>query len=187
MDILAALDNGDDVTAKLRAFHLLLLEQAFEDAAALLDTELAFDLDNPAVQRVLDRLAVNVRQVAATTRDEIRALVGRQAAEGWSNEQLAQEIRALKGTHSEARARLIARSEEARASSEGSLLAWQESGVIEESEWLVSANACEDKCLPLAGKTAKLGQEFAPGVRVPGDTHPGCTCGLAPVISGVER
>lgn len=180
-DILGVLDNGDGLVAKLRQFYLLLLAQSFEDAAALLDVDLAFDLDNPAVQNVLQELTTQVRKVAETTRDEIRALVGRQAAEGWSNDQLAQEIRKLQGTHTLTRAQVIARSEEARASSKGSILAWQESGVVEQQEWLASEDSCPI-CSPLNGTVVALGKAFAPGIFVPGDTHPNCTCAIAPVL-----
>lgn len=179
--ILAALDDGDQIAAKMRSFYLLLLEQSFEDAAALLDVDIAFELDNPAVQKVLEELATMVRSVAETTRNEIRNLVGRQADEGWSNDQLAAEIRSLKGIHSDTRAQVIARSEEARASSKGSILAWQESGVVTKQEWLTSEEACPI-CTPLSGKVVALGEEFAPGIAVPGDTHPNCTCAIAPVL-----
>jgi hypothetical protein len=118
--------------------------------------------------------------VADTTRDDIAALVGISAQEGWSINDLAAEVLKLNEIQTPNRARLIARTETARAYSEGSLLGYADGG-IEETEWLVS-DPCPI-CEPLSGRTAPIGAEFAPGIRVPGDPHPGCKCALAPVVT----
>ena len=117
-----------------------------------------------------------------STRDQIRALVGRQASEGWSIAQLAKEIRTLGGIESRKRAVVIARTETASAYSRGSLLAYQESGVVEKVEWLATIDdaTCPD-CEGLHGTTAKLGKAFGDGTLFP-PRHPNCRCSLAPVI-----
>lgn len=174
------LDDGSTLGVLLRRFYIDLLRRAWSDAEDTLSIDLAFDVEHPRVQDTLAGLLLRARGMAETTRNDIRALVGKQAEEGWSVERLADEIRAAAKTSS-VRAELIARTESARAFSLGSQLAWQASGVVAQQEWLV-ADPCPI-CKPLNGKQVPLGAEFGPGVRVPGDTHPGCKCALAPIIS----
>src|SRR5262245_45426214 len=126
-DATAPLDDGDDVEALMRPFYEQLTELAFQDAGDLLDV--AFDLDNPYVQTVLDRLAKEVRGVAETTRDEIRTLVGRQAEEGWSSEELAEQIRNAGITRSQARSLTIARTESGNGYNLGAIAAYRTADV----------------------------------------------------------
>jgi HK97 family phage portal protein len=173
-------DDGSEITGWIRGFHVDLMELAFGDAADTLGMDLLFDVENENVQEVLGELAQLVSRVADTTRDDIAALVGISAQEGWSIDDLAAEVLKLNEIQTTNRARLIARTETARAYSEGSLLGYADGGV-EETEWLVT-DPCPI-CEPLAGRTAPIGAEFAPGIRVPGDPHPGCKCALAPVVT----
>jgi HK97 family phage portal protein len=174
------MDFGDEISGIFRRYHIQASELAFGDASALLDLDLAFDVENERVQEVLDLLAQQVRRVSDTTREDIRKLVGLQASEGWSIDDLAAEILKRSEIETPNRARLIARTETARAYSEGSLLAYGDSGVVDRVEWLVT-DPCPI-CQPLAGQTAPVGGEFAQGIRVPGDPHPGCRCALAPIV-----
>ncbi len=146
--------------------------------AAEIGVELAFDLENIYVQRVLGDLAKEVRKVADTTKQEIRDLVSKQASEGWSIDELAKEIRALKEIHSMARARVIARTETAYAYSKGSMLGYKEAGV-ENVEWLVT-EPCE-LCAPNASKIVKIGENFPSGHPHP-PAHPDCRCAIAAVL-----
>lgn len=173
------LDDGTVLGRLLRRRYVQALAEGYADGVNTLEMELAFDLDNPLVQEVLHELASEVRRVAESTRDEIRALVGRQAAEGWSIEQLTDEIATLGDIHSRERARLIARTETASAYSRGSLLAYEQSGVVTAVEWLVS-----DPC-PICRKNADarvtLGGTFPSGHKHP-PAHPGCRCAVAPIV-----
>lgn len=177
------LDDGDVLATLLRRYYPLLLEQAYGDAADLLTVDLAFDLDNPLVQEVLGELAQQVRRVTDTTKDEIRALIGKQADEGWSIPELAAEIRKLGEIHSKQRATLIARTETAAAYSRGSLLAYQQSGVVAAVEWLATLDdLTSPECAALHGTQAPLGEAFADGTLHP-PRHPRCRCTLVPVLS----
>src|SRR4051794_7239533 len=117
------LDDGDEIAELLRPLHGDLLKLAFGDATDLLGVDdIAFDLENTAVKRVLDRLAKKVRAVADTTKEQIQQLVGQAAEEGWGVEKLARQIRAKGEIESVSRSRLIAQTESATAYSQGSLL-----------------------------------------------------------------
>lgn len=174
------LDLGARIGVVLRRYWPLFIRASWEDAAAALALDLAFDLDNPFVQTVLGTLAEEIVRVAETTRDEIRALVGRQAAEGWSTERLAEEIRARGEIASTTRARLIAQTETAAAYSRGSIAAYQVSGVVARVEWLTADSPCPI-CDPLDGTTVPLGGAWPGGIEAP-PAHPGCRCAIAPIV-----
>lgn len=156
-----------------------LLEHAYGDQSAVLGTVIAFDLNNPRVRDILDQLFTRIAGVTDTTIDDARALVAQQSDQGWSADTLAQKITELGMTQSPQRANVIAVTETSRSYSLGSQLYWRDAGV-EKQEWLVS-DPCE-VCAPLAGKVVGLDDEFASGIRVPGDPHPSCKCALSPVV-----
>jgi HK97 family phage portal protein len=174
------LDDGTEIAALLRKYYPLLLEQAATDAQDRLGVDLAFDLNNPRVLDVLTTLAKKVRGVADTTKDEIRQLVGQATQEGWSPADLASAIRAHGVTASATRAHLIAVTETASAYSAGSVLAYQESGVVQGKQWIITDDACPI-CAPLADKIVALDESFADGIDYPG-AHPACRCAIVPVL-----
>lgn len=174
------LDFGETIEKLMRKFYPLLISQAWGDAQAVVGVDIAFDLDNPFVQEILDELALEIRNITETTRADIQELIGQQAIEGWSAEELARRLRERGVTESVRRSRLIASTETARGYSRGSLLYYQESGVVSGTEWLAATEPC-DICEPLGGKVAALGDEFAPGIAFP-PAHPACRCAIAPVI-----
>lgn len=174
------LDDGSGLADLLRAFYEQLIEDAFGDAADV-GIDVAFSLDNPFVQDVLEGLASQIASVADTTRQDVRDLVGRQAAEGWSMEELQKQIRAKGEIASRDRALTIARTESARAYTEGSRAAYKASGVVSQVTWLIGPDSC-DLCAPLDGMIVGIDEEFAPGISGP-PLHPNCTCALSPVIA----
>lgn len=174
------LDEGDEVRAIMRRFYPLLLREAYADAAALVGQDIAFDLANDQIQGLLTTLAKNVTKITETTREQIQGLIGRQAAEGWSVQELAAAIREAGVTQSAARATLIARTETATAYSRGAIAAYQQSGVVKQLEWLTADSPCPI-CDPLDGMTVGIGKSFADGIDYP-PAHPGCRCAIAPVV-----
>lgn len=141
----------------------------------------AFDVENESVQLVLKDLARRVKDIDDTTRDTIQMIIGRQASEGWSVEQVRDELLARAITESKTRAELIAVTETADAHERGSHLYYAATGQVSGTEWLLGPEPCDD-CKPLGGKVAALGDEFVPGVQHP-PLHPRCTCASAPVLT----
>lgn len=179
-DVVGALDDGDAVEELMRRFYPLVVESAFGDAS-LAGIPVAFDLEMVEVQAVLGRLAKDVRRVAETTREDIRRLVGQQAENGWSVDELAQHILDTGEIASESRATAIARTETAAGYSQGSLVAWRVSGVVDRKEWLLGSDPCPI-CQELGGKVVGLDDEFTDGVDAP-PAHTNCTCAVSPVLS----
>ena len=173
------LDFGDSIAEIMRQFYPLLIERSWDNAVTQIGADLAFDLENPKVQETLHLLALQVRGVSDTTRDEIRGIVGRMASEGISYQTAAQEIVQLAGIHSVARARTIAVTESARAWTQGSILAWQESGEVDRMEWSAEPDCCPI-CRTVQGTVVPLGAPFQ-GLMPP--AHPNCRCALLPVLT----
>lgn len=176
------LDDGKEIAKIMSRYYPLLLEQAAGDAEDSLGVDISFDMSNPKVQEVLDELASKIKDVADTTRQDIRDLVGKQADEGWSMDELAAAIRDRGVTDSKSRSEAIARTESASAYSKGSILAYQESGVVDSLEWIVSDDPCP-VCQELDGQNVKLGDLFGEEFDGP-PAHPNCTCAVAPVLKG---
>jgi SPP1 gp7 family putative phage head morphogenesis protein len=177
------LDFTDEWAEVMRRYYPLLLEEGFGVGADELGMSLVFNLENEFVQEVLDELAHEIKAVAETTKEEVRRLVGKQAQEGWSIDKLADELEELGEIRSRERALTIARTESARAYSAGSMLSYEQSGVVKQVEWLVT-RPCKI-CDSLAGQRVDLGKDFKSdrgwkGKHPP--VHPNCKCAIAPVI-----
>jgi SPP1 gp7 family putative phage head morphogenesis protein len=158
------------------------MELAFSDAEIALDVQLDFSVENKLVQAVLDELATLVTRITDTTRDDIRELIGKQAAEGWSIDRLAKELIAAGAVSSSYRAKMIARTETASAYSKATILAYQISDVVDSIEWLatIDDDTCEH-CVALNGTTTKLGKAFADGTDHP-PRHPNCRCAVSAIL-----
>lgn len=157
----------------MRRFYPLVVESAFGDAS-LAGVPVAFDLENEYVQTVLDRLAADVRRVSATTIQEIRDLVGQQAREGWSVDELADRLIQLGEVRSPTRAIMIARTETGNGYNLGSVAAYRAAGLThvdvidgDEHEPCASANG--------ARWTLEQAEENPLG-------HPNCTRVFLPVV-----
>jgi SPP1 gp7 family putative phage head morphogenesis protein len=175
------LDDGAAIAALMRRFYPLLLAVSYRDAGDVLQVDdIAFSLSNPLIQTILGELAQQVRAVAETTRQEIRELVGRQAVEGWSIDQLMSEIIGLSEIQTPARAELIAVTETAAAYSKGSIAAYRQSGVVLGMRWLAEGDACPI-CDPLNELLVELDEAWPGGIAHP-PAHPRCRCAIAPFV-----
>lgn len=135
-----------------------------------------------ALQWAQERAAELVTEIGETTRQKVRALVGRAEEDGWSNDRLAEELTS-DDSFSDSRAERIARTETAMADVQGSLIGWKESGVVAEKEWIVAQDNECDECSALDGKTVPLDEEFEDGDP---PLHPNCRCDVLPVLAPEE-
>jgi hypothetical protein len=168
-----AMDDGGAIETLMKVFYQALLEDAFLDAAAD-GVDVAFDLANPYVQQTLGALAKQIRGVAETTRDEIRALVGQQAAEGWSMEELQKQIRAKGATASRSRALTIARTETGTAYNQGAIAAYKAGGITHVT---VLDGDDDEPCASANGATWTLAEAEANPLG-----HPNCTRAFSPIV-----
>ncbi len=164
----------------LKPHVIELLRIAWNDAVDDGIVTGSFDLDNPAVQKVLKDTAKRITGIDETTRESIRAITGQTELSVDEKRVLLQELMDM----SAARAEMIARTETATAAEAGNVLAWQESGVVSGIEWALGPDPCEI-CQDLSGKVVPLGEEFAPGIMHP-PAHPNCVCAGIPVLKEKE-
>lgn len=171
--IVNQLDDGDEAERRMRRFYPLIAESAFGDAS-LAGVPVAFDLENEYIQDLLDELATNIRSIAETTRDEIRALIGRQASEGWSTERLGKEIRDRAMTASRSRALTIARTETGTGYNRASVVAYRNGGLTHVD---VMDGEDDDPCASANGSRWTLEEAEANPLG-----HPNCIRAFLPVI-----
>jgi SPP1 gp7 family putative phage head morphogenesis protein len=116
-----------------------------------------------------------VSGIADTTRDQLRGIVADAFESGSSIQELARDIRTA-GAFSEQRAELIAETEASRASQQGNVLAWKESGQVQSLHFVLSADhSGDDECDDAAaGSPYDVDDPDLPDVPL----HPNCYCSL---------
>ena len=125
--------------------------------------------------------AAELVTVEDTTRVMLRGLVSNAIDNGWSTDMLAQAISDATA-FSDARADMIARTETAIANVEGSMIAYRESGMVQEKEWSLAQDNYCDICATNAAQGAiALDDTFDSGDDAP-PAHPNCRCDVLPVL-----
>lgn len=119
--------------------------------------------------------------ISDTTRDKLKALVEDALAEETPIADLEEAIRAS-DVFSKSRAKMIAKTEIAKAQSQGNLTAWKQTGVVKTAKWLVSSiHDQDDACdANMQAGPIPIGEAFPSGVEAPPD-HPRCNCMLVAV------
>lgn len=175
---------GDD--PKMRDVLAYVLAQGTDLGVSIAVDQLAgagISFDYRLVNEEARRWAQNysyelVRGIDATTQTVLRTEL-----EAWTStgEPYSGLVRRLAPTFGRQRAKLIATTEITRAYAEGSMAIYQASGVVTGVEWLTAGPAACKICAPLQGKIFPLVGLVRPPL------HPGCVCGLAPVVPSPEE
>jgi SPP1 gp7 family putative phage head morphogenesis protein len=126
-----------------------------------------------------------ITQIADTSRDNVRRVVGRWVGSG---ESLSELVQALEMVFGRQRAERIAATEVTQAYYRGNVEAWQASGVVQEIQWRTAVDelVCEI-CRPLNGERTRLGESFVSpetGIEHAPPAHVNCRCWAVPVIGG---
>lgn len=166
---------------------------------AQVSIEGSFDLENPRAVAFMDEHGARfVRHVGEGTRAELRALLARAAAQGWSVDVIASQIRAeFRGfgaprphriTGNVTRAHVVAATETAYAYAEGNVAAGrqlQAAGLPMEKRWLPGPRTEDDVCLGNVDEGwIALSESFrAAGVPNP-PAHPNCVCDVLIRVQG---
>ncbi|HLW72167.1 MAG TPA: hypothetical protein VKS22_16275 [Candidatus Binataceae bacterium] len=125
--------------------------------------------------------------ITDSTRELLRGTVRQAIEEGWSAQQLGAAVESSYA-FSATRAAMIGRTEIARASEQGTLSGWRNSGVVDAVRWVLGSehdddvpggDECDDNAE--AGAIA-IGEAFPSGDEAP-PAHPNCICALEAVVS----
>lgn len=114
------------------------------------------------------------------TREFIRSDVTQAMEEGWSNDELAAKLEE-NYAFSEQRAETIARTETAFADTQGNMVLYRESEIVESKQWIVGADCCPE-CAELADEIVGLEENFSDGSECP-PAHPNCRCDFIPILT----
>jgi SPP1 gp7 family putative phage head morphogenesis protein len=119
--------------------------------------------------------------ITESTREFLRGTVTQAMEEGWSNDRLSDELQD-NYAFSESRADTIARTETAYADVQGNMDAYRESGMVEQKQWIVGDECCDD-CEMLDGEIVGIDEDFPDGAGDSPPLHPNCRCDVIPVLS----
>ena len=124
--------------------------------------------------------------ISETTRDGLRGMITKSYEEGKTPAQLADQIE-KSFLFSEDRAEMIARTETAKASVQGSLGAWKDSGVVKGKSWQMSNDHDQDDECDTNEDDGVIGIDdtFSSGDDGP-PAHPNCDCVCIPSLEGPE-
>ena len=164
-----------EAEALLRRYYPQLLELAYGDAGDLLgDDSIRWDISNPRVKDVIDGLAERIRDVAETTREDVRRWVEVGTEEGLSVQEIARQIRSNAQNISPSRALVISRSESATAYNKGAVLAYGDAGITRVE---VLDGDDDEICAAANGQIWTLEEADADPIG-----HPNCVRAFAPVV-----
>lgn len=124
-------------------------------------------------RQIRPRVGLTERQMRAAANFEEKLLIERPDL---SRREVNRRVRSYEKKLHRRRAETIARTETSRAVSEGNLVAYEESGVVDEVEWLTASGCC-DKCDAMNGQRVSL--RVAHGMQ---PLHPNCVCTWLPVV-----
>lgn len=147
-DINAAKDEPFDLAKWQRLFRLRLTPQvqltvaeAGRDAMAELNVGISFDVTNPEVLNYMRERQNKLSGIADTTFERLRAQIIDGIDQGDTIDEIkARIVEETQGAIAADRARTIARTEVNGAANGGKQLAWDQSGVVTEKQWIAALN-----------------------------------------------
>jgi SPP1 gp7 family putative phage head morphogenesis protein len=175
-----------------------LIADAFEESGAIALTDLGldinFDLENKRARKFIgDKTAKFAKEVNDTTAKELAATLKQGFADGESVSKLASRVRKVYDKADTSRSIMIARTEIIASSNAGTLEGFEQSGVVQEKEWLSSRDerVRESHLPPLDGQVVKLKEDFtsndgnqapAPGAFGLAEEDVQCRCTIIAVV-----
>ena len=205
-DIISSIYNeskwADEIAQQAAPFTRGLLTNGLVDAMEKVKPTAIVNASSPAVLRALDDRAGQIRSVAVTVQREVRDDIQASINTGESRGQTIKTVRDK--FDARAKADRVVRTETIWAHNAGSVLAWEQSGVVSGMKW---ATAKDDRlcpyCRAMDGKVKVLGGtwfEKGTSLTVLSDAgndvtlkfgyepikhpplHPNCRCNLNPII-----
>jgi SPP1 gp7 family putative phage head morphogenesis protein len=139
-----------------------------------------------AVAYADEKAAKLVKGIEDSTRDSLNSSIREALEQGLSEDDLIEKLEQSYAFSPE-RAEVIARTEIARATVQGNVAGFKESGLVKGLVWNVTADdnlcpICEDN----DGEEVELGESFPSGDEMP-PAHPNCQCSVGPVLKPEEE
>jgi SPP1 gp7 family putative phage head morphogenesis protein len=185
-------DNTDEyLTSAQLDFTPLLIDQAVLAGAEAYKLIGSKDIYLP--YKLRDTIASNVEKFTGSMLDTDRQKLIDMVASGIESGQSIPEIRGAIQTsfadYSKMQAERVTRTEVLRASTQATLDAYEQSGVVEGKQWLTAG--ADDECADYEGQVEALDGNFYPDTDefADGDPplHPNCRCVLLPVLLDEQK
>jgi HK97 family phage portal protein len=168
--------------ALLLPIMLVLAKKSANHALALIDFEGAYTIAN--IEKSLTaRVELFAKSMIETDKNKLVDIITEGIQNGKSIPEIRNAINATFEDYSRMQAERIARTEVLHASTESSVDAWRQTGVVEGKQWIV-ANPT-DECAQYDGEVVTLDGSFYTETEfADGDPplHPNCECSLIPVL-----
>lgn len=175
-----------------------LFEKAGNETFDMMQIDAEMNIDREEVRNIIrDNGRIFAKGVTETTNKFIREQMIDGLGKGESIPELKKRIVKVFDSAGDMRAQRIARTETLRYNTSASEQAFKDSGVVEGKMWITDPEPCQ-YCATLAGKTAKLGDNFVSKGDVILDrvfdyddlpsppAHPNCQCDVIPVFKPVQ-
>ena len=195
----------NQLTETIRPFVRASIIQAGKLATESIFPDRIFNESDPRLIAAMERRIPSIRGINRTTQGLVRQTVADGIAAGEAGGKIQRRIRDVFSTETDKdigryRAVRIARTETIWAFNEGAVLAYKQTGVVNQVQWLTAEDerVCE-WCDPMDGRIQTLGQNFfqlgdsfegrdggilrfqMEAVEHP-PLHPQCRCSLAPIV-----
>lgn len=175
-----------ELAKTLNRFYLLNGETAFAEVADQLGIDIAWDLSNPNVRRVMNDLALRVTGISETTRGDVQQVVTEALDEGVTMNELSDRLGTLFEETYKSRSLTVARTESFNAYSKASVLGYRESGQIAYVEIADNPEHTEDygalDGLSCAGRNGLVVSIDQIDVHIDSE-HPNGSMAVLPVLS----
>lgn len=179
-------DEEAELAKTLNRFYLLNGETAFAEVADQLGIDIAWDLANPNVRRVMNDLAQRVTGINETTRTDVQQVVTEALDEGVTMQELSDRLSGLFEETYKGRATTVARTESQVAYNRANVLGYAESGQIAYVEMLDNPNhgdyEGDGDGLTCAQRNGMIVPLEDAQTHIEG-THPNCVLAIAPVLA----
>ncbi len=109
-------------------------KSAYGQVSAFTGADLSWDVANPNINQVMDKLLLRVDDISATTRTDVQKIIADGLAEGMGYQELGKELETLFTETYKGRAETIARTESMLAYNTASRLGYEESGMVGQVE-----------------------------------------------------
>jgi HK97 family phage portal protein len=153
----------------------------------------AFDVSDPNVIRFLERQAQRFAvEVNDTTWNALKASLAEGLAEGEGIDKMAARVEEIMGDRIRSAGTTIARTETVTASNGGTLLSWEQSGVVKSKTWLAALDErTRDAHIEAHGQTVGLDEDFyvdgesgpGPGMMGSAENDINCRCSMIAGLS----
>jgi HK97 family phage portal protein len=192
----------DQLEADIMPFDRGILIQGTIDALEKLDSGAVYNASSPAVANALEKRQGQIKSIITTTEKELRKTLTDGITSGESRSALIKRVR--DGFDARFKADRVVRTETIWAHNEGTVIAWEQSGVVTAKKWdTVEDDRSCPYCLHMDGKVLDLSSSYfekGDSLTVKDDNgnditlkanyedikhpplHPNCRCQLIPIL-----